>query len=511
MNYRPYFKPYFKLYIHYSIYLLASFCFAFFLDISMIDDGLRHIAFAFNEDIMRSWGDVFPHSLFTSYDPWFLWHKTLKFFSLFVSYEYVHILVNTISLFFLALALDIFVRKEISYDFSSILYILVFGIVYYTSYKYTVLRPDLLSGLFVMYALLLKNRFVVLFLLTLFYGPYYYLFFIYTGSIGLVLLVQKNYKSFFAVFLASSLVLIFHLLYDFRGYIDTVKNILLDQKLREGLEVSEGRAMFEVLSHINYFVLVAIFFILCSYLIYKKYTFFKNHSLALFLLITSVLWLNQARYFHLFYPMIVVYILALVINTNKKVLFKKLRYYKVISLRSVSFSKKAILFYIIALPYSIFMFSYAFSTKSLNEEVKEADFYKNELFDNKIVLLNNMNIDIYKGLYHNPSMKFVPSCSIGWFTNKDEKMKDIYIRMQKENGISEDELYLLIKYVNADFYIHYLRNKKQILDLNKLQNFGILPKMIFKNRIIFKIDKIDKIKKINKKNTKNTKKIRENI
>ena len=495
MNYRHYFKPYFNFYLHYSIYLLASFSFAFFLDISMIDDGLRHIAFASNEDIMKSWGDVFPNSLFTSYDPWFLWHKTLKFFLLFVSYDNIHILVNTISLFFLSLALDAFVRREISYDFSSILYIVVFALVYYSSYKYTVLRPDLLSGLFVMYALLLKNRFVTLFLLTLFYGPYYYLFFIYTGSIGLVLLVQKNLRSFVAVFIASILVLIFHLMYDFDGYIDTVKNILLDQKLRMGLEVSEGKAMFEFLSYFNYFVLVAIFIILCSYIIYKKYTFFKNHSLALFLLITSVLWLNQERYFALFYPIMMIYILALGINTNKKVLFKKLRYYKVFILRSVSFSKKAMLFYIISIPYSIFMFSYAFSSKSLNEEVKEVDFYKNEVFNNKIILFNNMNVDIYMGLYYNPSIKCIPSCSIGWFDNKDEKMKDIYIRMQKEKGISEVELYLLIKYVNADVYIHFLSNKKQILDLNKLKDFGIIPNMIFKNRIIFRINKTNKTNK----------------
>ncbi len=46
----------------------------------MIDDGLRHISFAANNEIAISWGgNVFPNSLFTSYDPWYLWHIVLEF------------------------------------------------------------------------------------------------------------------------------------------------------------------------------------------------------------------------------------------------------------------------------------------------------------------------------------------------------------------------------------------------------------------------------------------------
>ncbi len=68
-----------------------------------------------------------------------------------------------------------------------------------------------------------------------------------------------------------------------------------------------------------------------------------------------------------------------------------------------------------------------------------------------------MTTDIYKAFYFNPTVKIVPSCSIGWFDDKDKSMKDIYIRMQKDEGISEEELRKLIDYINADIYIHYLK------------------------------------------------------
>lgn len=482
-------KIYFPLYIHLTIYILAAFSFAYYLDMSMPDDGLRHLAFSANKDIMNSWGEVFPFSLFDSYDPWFLWHKTIALILSFISFEHVHIFINSVVLFLLMLIIDIYVRNEIKFNFASISYIVVFSIVFFTSFRYLMIRPDLLSGLFVMYALVLKNRYLPIFVLTILYGPFYYLFFIYTGSIGLVFLIQKKWKLFFGVFSGSLFALFFHLLYDLNGFIKTVKNILIDQKLRMGLEVGEGRPIFDFLGNLNYFVLLPLFLGLAIYLVYKYNNYFKNNSLALFLLISSILWMNQSRYFALFFPLIVIFIISAIMNSNKRVILKKLRQLKIFVLKNSLYAKKSIIFYVIAIPYAIFALSYSFSTKSMNKDILEASFFKNDMFKNKTVLLNNLHTDIYKALYHNPTIKFVPSCSIGWFEDKDSKMKDIYVRMQKENGITENELFTLIEYIDADFYIHYLRNKKQILDLDKLKNLGILPEIIFHNRIIFRIDK----------------------
>ncbi|MEA1914810.1 MAG: hypothetical protein U9N30_05790 [Campylobacterota bacterium] len=482
-------KLFLPLPLHLFLYFFTALSFALAIDISMVDDGLRHISYAAHMPVMNNWGEIFPHSLFTAYDPWKTWHVFLQFLLSFIPFDIIHVVINTLSLFFLMLLLDIFIRKYIKYNFYSFIYLLVFCLIYLSSSRYLMLRPDLLSGLFVMGALLLKNRFFPIFILTIVYSPFYYLFFLYTGSMGLVYMIQKKWFAFTGVFLGSLIIGILFLMHDAQGYIQTIIHILTDQTLRMGLEVGEGRALFEIFSHMSYLVLLPLFFGFSAILIYKYYTYFYTNSLALFLLITSILWVNQVRYFSLFFPLILVYIISIVFNSNKKVLTQTIRKYFILLKRYTNFSKKVPLFYLIAIPYTIAVFTFTFHEKSQNEEIEEATFFKNSIFNNKTILLNTLSTDIYKALYNNPTLHFVPSCSVGWFDNKNKKMKDIYIRMQKEHGIDENELLSLIQYVNADFYIHYLRNKKQALDFDKLKNLGIIPEIIYHNRIIFKINK----------------------
>lgn len=480
---------FFKQPIHLAILFISSIIFAYSMDMVMIDDGLRHLTFAANKEVMKSWGDVFPYSLFNDYDPWFLWHYLLETLLIIIPIEFIHIFINTIVLTIFMYYIYKHVRQEINFDFASLTYLIVFLVALFTSYRYIILRPDLLSGLFIFVVLLMKNRFLPIFILTLLYGPFYYLFFLYTGSIGLVFMVQKKWRSFLGIFTASILVLIFFLFHNYEGYISTVINILTDQSLRMGLKVSEGKPLFDFLSYLNYFILLPLFAIIVVGLIYYKYEYFKNNSLATFLLITSILWVNQYRYFQLFSPLILVYFLAIIVNFDKRKLFRTTRKYFIISKRYFSYSKKAFLFYIVLIPYIIGVVAYMFSDLSSKKTIEEGSFYKSEEFNNKTVLLNELNLDVYRGLYHNPTIKFVPSCSIGWFDNSDPSMKDIYIRMQKNKGISEEELLKLIKYVKADIYIHTLGNNKQVLDFEKLSNYGIVAKAIYNNRIIFKIKK----------------------
>ncbi len=482
-------KSFFSTYFHTLIYFFSAIVFSFSLDYTMLDDGLRHISFSINEKIMNNWGEVFPHSLFNEYDPWFLWHKFIYMISMIVDFRYIHIVINGLSLFILMILIDFHIRKNSKYDFSSIFYLIVISIVYLVSNRYIMVRPDLLSGIYVLAALFFTKRVFFLFLITVIYGPFYYLFFLYTGSVGLVYLVQKNIRAFFSIFLGSVVSLSIHLIYDFDNYLYTVKNILLDQQLRMGLEVGEGKPLFEVFGNLNYFVLLPIFLILSFLLIYKYYNFFKENQIALFLLITSILWLNQVRYYLLFFPLFAIFLFTLFVNIDKKKLFKTIRKYFIIFKRYLSYSKKVKFFYMIAIPYTIFALAFSLSSKSVNEKIDEALFFKNEVFNNKIILLNRLNTDLYKALYHNPTLKFVPSCSVGWFDNKNPKIKDIYIRMQKKNGVSEEELSALIKFVNADFYIHYTQNEMQVLNFEKLSKLGIIPLMIYHNRIIFKIEK----------------------
>jgi hypothetical protein len=481
----------FPAYVHYAVYIISSALFAYFINISMIDDGLRHIAFAVNTETMKSWGEVFPHSLFSNFDPWLNWHNLLRVLLIFVSYENLHIAVNLLTLLALMLLVHKYLKQYINYDFGSLAYVIVFIIVYLTSYRYLMVRPDQLSGLFVFAALLLPNRFWLTFWLTVIYGPFYYLFFIYTGSIGLVYMVQGRWKAFAGAFTGSVLVLLYFLITDLNGYISTVKYILTDQSLRMGLEVTEGQPLLNIFTNINYYLLLGIFFTLSSFLIYKKYNFFKQNTLALFLVITSVLWINQYRYFQLFSPFIAILILWAVLKIDIKTMQYSFRKYFLTAKRLVNYSKNKLVFSLVIIPFMVFFFTYELNLKykPLSNELLDYQFYKNSEYDNKRILMNRMTIDIYTSLYFNPTIKIIPSCSIGWFEDKNKKMKDIYIRIQKENGINEKELSMLIEYTNADIYIHYMKNAKQELNFKKLEHYGIIPFKIFQNRIIFKIKK----------------------
>mgnify|MGYP007022652727 CR=1 FL=1 len=306
--------------------------------------------------------------------------------------------------------------------------------------------------------------------------------------------MQKKWRSFYGIFVASLIVGIYFLLQDGQEYINLITNILTDQKLRMGLEVGEGKPLFSILKDINYAVSSFVFLGGAAIIIYWKYSYFKSNAVASFLLITSILWVNQYRYYQMFLPLITVYSFSILVNIDRKLCIKLIRKYFILIKRNFSHAKKRRLFYMIAIPYCIAVIGYVFHTYSNNKFIEEAQFFKNEKYNNKTILLNAMDTDKYKALYYNHTIHFIPSCSIGWFDDSNAAMKDIYIRMQKKSGISEKELFSLIKYVNADLYIHYTRNSEQILNFDKLRKFGIIPEEIYHNRIIFKINKRKSIK-----------------
>lgn len=480
----------FKTQMHMLIYFLCALSYSVFIDLSALDDGLRHISFAANKDIMQSWGNVYPNSLFAEYDPWFIWHNLLSLIISITSFEKVHFVINFFSFFALMILSHEFIKRYCNFDFSSLLYIIVFILTLITSFRYVMLRPDLLSGLYVMAALLFANRFRYIFILTFLYIPFYYLFFLYTGSMGLVYLIQKKFRAFFGVFLASIIGLCFHLLYDFEGYVSTVLNILNDQNLRMGLEVKEGLPIFTFFQGMNYYILLGLFLSFAFILIWYKYEYFKSNSLALFLLITSILWINQYRYYHLFLPLIFIFIFSIIVNMDKKKFFYNLRKYFVLTKQYFNYSKNKKLFYLIAIPYSIFMLSYIISSYSYREVIDKGKYFKSEKFNHKTILSNKMDTDMFKAHYHNPTLKLIPSCSVGWFDNKNPKMKELYIRLQDNTKvILEEELRALIDYTNSDYYIHYMTNSNQKLNFDKLNSLGIKAIEINQKKILFKIRK----------------------
>jgi len=472
---------------HYVLYLTASVLFAIALDISMLDDGLRHIAFAVHQDSMHSWGEVFPHSLFGSYDPWHLWHSLLGQLSHIVSYRYIQIYVNTFILFILMILVHMYLRKVVSYSFGSMIYVVVFVIVAVFGGRYWMMRPDALSGLYVFAVLLLPNRILPALVLALLYGPFYYLFFLYMGSVGLVFMVQQKWRAFIGTSLGAIAVGMYFLFSDFDGYIETLFYVLTDQSLREGLVVTEGEPLFSLFSLLDYTVAVPLFLGMASLQIYKRYSYFKKHTLVLFLVITAVLWINQIRYFALFLPFMVVCFLSFWIEMNFIEFLENTKKKWGVFKQDI----KRIRFIIdpLTVIYMLVVTTLMLTTFSYTETVERKKYFKESFFMHKTILMNSMNLDLYSALYHNPTMHIVPSCGIGWFDDADEKMKDIYIRMQKKKGITEEEISKLLRYVDADIYIHYIKREGARLRFAKLKELGIIPLEIYDNHIVFSVEK----------------------
>ncbi len=386
----------FIFYQKYFIYFAAAFISAYIAGITMLDDGLRHIAFAAYPEIMKSWADVFPHSLFMSdYDPWHIWHSIIYFYLQFVPYDSVHIAINTTSLFFMMVLIDTLLNKysQLKISFGLSILIVLF-IVFTTSNRYINVRPDLLSGLYLMAALSLTRHWLFLFLLTLFYVPSYYLFFLYTGSMGLVYLVLKEHKAFFAVFIASCIGLFIHLYIDGSAFVQTVLYLLNDQSLRSGLEVGEGVPLFNFLKIFDYKILVLILAIVISTLIYKNYNYFKQQPLALLLIITSILWITQIRYFVLLSPLIMLYFIIEIKPIVQTIFSQKVLYYIFKLSYILNEANKKPLFYIIAISFTILMSGFAMQNNNLKTALETKKYFKSDVFNNKRILFNPMAVDI---------------------------------------------------------------------------------------------------------------------
>lgn len=130
-----------------------------------------------------------------------------------------------------------------------------------------------------------------------------------------------------------------------------------------------------------------------------------------------------------------------------------------------------------------------FSDQTSKESIERGNIFIEKRFNHKVILSNIMNLDMYSGLYHNPTIKVVPSCSIGWFYHENKNLKEIYVRMMKLEGITEEELKSLIDATNADYYLHYFNRSKRVLSIAKLKELGIEPSEIYVNKILFKVKK----------------------
>ena len=236
----------------------------------------------------------------------------------------------------------------------------------------------------------------------------------------------------------------------------------------------------------NYYILVALILLVDALIIRKFYTYFTKQPLALLLLLMAPLWLAQIRYFLLLLPLFYLYFFVEMPTLLRVVFSRNVRLGIAKFVHNLKHIEKKPLLFLPLLLYTLVMLAYSMHTHDNTQRLKEKSYYTDAMLNNATLLFNRLSTDIYYALYLNPTLKTVPSCSIGWFEN-NATMKALYIRMMKQDGISEEELAKLAHYVGAEYYIHILANKNQKLSFEKLRQVGIVPLHIQNNKIIFQI------------------------
>ena len=444
---------------HFAVYLLllsASFIIVYSYGYTMFDDGWRHLAMAFHKEEMVSWGNVFMHSLYGEYDPWFMWHELLGFIGSFTGQNSVHVAVNTVVYFLLSLWFFL-ILSEYSSLKKTLIILLAIGLPQFFG-RYFFLRPDLLSGLFLLYAVLIRSR-VILALVSAVYSPFYYLFWFYLGILGFAKFVLKEYKELLVLIVAGVAGVVFHLSYDSNGYLDIVNNVLNNEKLLQGYSVIESKSSFIPDFVKSRFGSGTILLFLMGLSVVIFYLFKPKERVLGYIILFSPVMLSQDRFFHLLQPLIYVYAIILLCGLFEykgelisKVVeqIKQKSYFGDLGTKGLYIT----LFISVTLLFSLKFIMNKKEYDSLEKEFHEAAFFKNGKFKNKkIFIVSNMGTFFFLGLYNNPSARYVPSCSLGW-VDYDQRLKDIYFKiMCNSKELKVEEFMEFVNFNGFDFIV----------------------------------------------------------
>jgi hypothetical protein len=460
----------------------------------MIDDGWRHWAMASMPNEVVSWGRVFTASLFTDYDPWFMWHKLLGICGEIFGDKNIYWIINSLSYFILSVWYYLALTK-----FSNInKYFIVFLSIFLPllSIRYLNLRPDVLSGFFVLYTILFSSSIVIL-IISIIYAPFYYIYWFFMGYVGYVKLITREYKAMFIIGLALIIGTLFHIYYDYEGFFHILKLVLANDDLRGNFSVGESYPMLFSLSIINKFgsSTVLLFLIAFSLLIYAVFKP-KDKLLQLTILLLPLM-IIQKRFYYILEPILIAFIISYIYKIYFDVLNGSFGD-RVSALKT--FINERTLFGVfgnktyhtigLLLFIMIFLTSYLSNKKTseyIGKELKYMEFIGYDEFKGKKIFLPNMSYDMQLMLYTNPSASYFPSCALGWVDFDEEfREKNLNLLMSKE--ISTEDFFSIIKMTNSDFIIitPNAQNKNINLDTQSLEENGYIFYKIINGYVIFK-------------------------
>lgn len=460
----------------------------------MVDDGWRHLAMATMPNDVVSWGRVYQNSLFTDYDPWFMWHNLLRFFGQMFGNENIYLIINVLMYFFLSLWYYLAFNKFSNMNRFFIIFLsIVLPII---SFRYFNLRPEVLSGFFVLYATIYSST-IFIFFISIMYAPFYYVYWFFMGYMGYIKLITKEFKPLLAICIAFIIGTVFHLYYDFDGFIHILKLVLNNDELRGGYSVGESYPIVFSLDLINnlgsstVLIFLMVFSILL-YLIFKPQNKFLQYTI-LFLPLLII----QVRFYYILEPIVIAFISTFLYHLYfdiahgriNEILFRIKHFIDTKTL----FGRLGVKFYhgLAILIISIYGITHYIAYKELSEELQDnfdrLVFLSEDEYKGKNIFLLNMNYEMQIMLYQNPTATYFPSCALGW-TNINENMKDVYFRLMYSKKIGRDEFFDLVKLHNADYIIlvQYQINKYMTINTQEFRDNGYEFYKIINGYVIFK-------------------------
>lgn len=486
-------KNYFN-FLTYTFFIIFAYLIVKTYGFTMLDDGWRHLGMALHPKEVVSWQRVFPHSLYTDFDPWFTWHKLLRFIGLFVEKESIPVIVNT----FMYSALSFWyylVFKRFSK--LKLIYILIIAALLPLLHRrYFYLRPDLLSGLFLLYLIIIKNRFLI-FMTSIVYAPFYYIFWFYLGYAGYVKLIVKDYKSTLILFIVGIIGLSFYFIYDFNGYINIMQNVLNNDILTQGHSVTESNPFIIPISIKDYFGSSPLLLLLMTFSLLIFYALKPKNEFLIYILLFAPLFFIQYRFRDLLQPLFFSYLVIIFHYIYKDIekngidaLIKKgLNFIKEKSYFG-NISKPIFKMFIVISFIIYFLVTHVENIELYNQiqkEFKANSFLKDKQFHNKRILITNMGRTMYMGVLLNPTGEYIPNCSLGW-VDYDEKNKNTYFKiLRNKDTLTNSELFEFLKVNKVDYFIiDSTHSTNLILSQDNMLKNGFIFEKITNSKLIFK-------------------------
>lgn len=416
-----------------------------FVGFSPADDGIRHLVH-FNDG--RTWGEIFPHTIFRHFhfDPWLPWdwilHKIQVWFG--IGVVQTAELVNFIMFASLGFWAYLMMRDERGFPtyFRYLLPIaaIVLGMRYY------IVRPDMLSGIYVLFAVYLivkRKGAVALFLLGAVYAPLYYVSWFYIGHITLLLLLLRRWKEAAAAGASALVGIGYYLWLGGEGFLELMRYVIAFGELRRelGVHVMENVSLFNTFNAFKMMlgdgVTSAILMLLAIVSVWRS-RYLQATPLAAALVLFLPVFLTQSRFTMLLAPLYLVGVFILANEVYRMHMFERRQEYMgVLLLAGIIFS----------------LISMVVEVLSLNQKQHTISHHLSRVIDGdgKFIAFSMLNGYVYDAMLYMKKPRLFPCMSLESFDG-DISHDGQYARFLR-GDMNGSEACRFVKSLGADYFV----------------------------------------------------------